>query len=301
MKLNRTTFFAYVRKAPFGGRLSTDQVDGMNAILDYWSTSGLTDFRWLAYMLATTFHETGATMQPVRETFASSDAQAISRLDAAFKAGKLGSVKKPYWRKDANGLAWFGRGLPQITHKTNYVKMAQILGIPLDKNPSLALDMSNAIQIMFEGMTRGLSSKGDFTGKSLEDYFNDTTDDPVNARSIINGTDKAKLIAGYYRNFRDAIKKAVETYVDDGRKTDYIAPDVKPEDAKPDNVPVAQSKSLWAILGTFFSGSTALPFLGNVNNAYALGAFTLILVAAGVAAWLVLSGRVTINRSKAIT
>jgi putative chitinase len=39
-------------------------------------------------------------------------------------------------------------------------------------------------------------------------YFNDVTDDPVGARKIINGTDKAELIAGYHRGFLIDLKNA---------------------------------------------------------------------------------------------
>lgn len=289
MNLNRTTFFAYVRKSPFGGKLSQSQVDGMTAILDEWEKRRLSDIRWLAYMLATAFHETGARMQPVRETFATSDAQAIARLDKAYAAGKLPQVSKPYWRPNAAGLAYFGRGLPQITHEANYAKFG------IAKTPNDALKMPVAVRIMFDGM---INAK--FTKYRLSDFFNSTIDDPIGARRIVNGQDKAKLIAGYHNSFLSALNAAKETYIDDGRKEDYIAPDVKPEDAKPDDVPVAQSKSLWAILTTFLSGTTALPFLGNVNNGYALGAFALIILAACIGLWLVASGRVTINRSKAI-
>jgi putative chitinase len=53
---------------------------------------------------------------------------------------------------------------------------------------------------MFVGMNRGM-----FTGKKLSDYFSGTTEDWVNARRIINGTDRAALIAGYGRIFYSAI------------------------------------------------------------------------------------------------
>lgn len=283
MKLNRTTFFAYVRKAPFAGRLSTRQVEGMETILNEWGKRRLSDVRWLAYMLATAYHETGFRMQPVRETFATSDAQAIARLDKAYANGKLPQVSKPYWRPDANGRAWFGRGLAQITHEKNYAKFG------LAKTPGDALKLGVAVRILFDGMI-----DGKFTNRRLSDYFNSLKDDPIGARLIVNGNDKARLIAGYHRNFLDAINAAVETYVDDGR-------DVKSEDAKPDDVPVTQSKSLWSILTMFLGGTTTLPFLGNVNNGYALGALALIVMAFGIGAWLVATGRVTINRSKAIT
>ncbi|MBZ7927036.1 hypothetical protein LAC81_25405 [Ensifer adhaerens] len=69
--MNSTMFLAYARRAPFDGRLTLSQIDGMNAILDEWdrrqSTGKVIDNRWLAYMLASVFHETGGTLQPVIE------------------------------------------------------------------------------------------------------------------------------------------------------------------------------------------------------------------------------------------
>ena len=38
--------------------------------------------------------------------------------------------------------------------------------------------------------------EGWFTGKKLSDYFNEKTD-YINARKIVNGLDKADIIAGY--------------------------------------------------------------------------------------------------------
>jgi putative chitinase len=45
---------------------------------------------------------------------------------------------------------------------------------------------------MFTGMM-----DGSFTGKKLSDYFNPTTASWTSARRIINGLDKAQLIASY--------------------------------------------------------------------------------------------------------
>jgi hypothetical protein len=58
-------------------------------------------------------------------------------------------------------------------------------------------------------MTKGKSNRGDFTGVSLENYFNAAKDDPVNARRVINGLDKANLIAGYHDKFLTAIRKTL--------------------------------------------------------------------------------------------
>ena len=53
---------------------------------------------------------------------------------------------------------------------------------------------------MFYGMENGV-----FTGKSLADYFGETAEDWANARRIINGTDRAELVAGYGRAYYAAV------------------------------------------------------------------------------------------------
>lgn len=282
--MNRTTFFAYVRRAPFGGRLQQSQIDGMNAIINKFFRLGLDDLRWLAYILATAFHETGARMLPVREGFAASDAQAKARLEAAWQAGNLKSVKTPYWRD-----GWFGRGHVQLTHQRNYAAMGKILGIDLVGNPSLALDLETSVLILIEGMTSGNSGRGDFTGKSLEQFFNDAKDDPVGARAIVNGSDKAKLIAGYHRNFLDALEAAQEP---------AALADAAPEEAKADDVPAGKSGSLWTI-ATGAAGSAGVSLITGITNPWALAGLGMLLVAGGVLGWLVWSGRITINRAKA--
>jgi hypothetical protein len=47
-------------------RLSTNQVNGTEAILAEWKAKSF-DSRWLAHMLATTFHETDNTMCAISE------------------------------------------------------------------------------------------------------------------------------------------------------------------------------------------------------------------------------------------
>jgi hypothetical protein len=301
--MDMTTFFAYARRAPFGGRLSQGQIDGINALFRCWNSHKIPgpDLRHLAYILASVFHETGGRMLPVRETFASSDAGAIAALDKAWKAGKLGQVSKPYWRKDASGKSWFGRGGIQITHEENYAKLGKRIGVDLVGNPSLALDVNISAEIAIVGMLEGL-----FRGKKLTDYFNLKTDDPVGARAIVNGGgDKAKLIAGYHKAFLDALEAASAARYS-GRPADVAA-----LDAQPDNVPAAQSKSLWAIVaGVFGAGGlgavkdakdiadSGATLLGAISNPWAFGSLVFSAVAAGVLVWLIGAGRITINRSK---
>ena len=203
MVFARKTFFDAVRVSLFDGALKKHQVTGLMAILDRGGVAAEIDDRWLAYMLATAHHETGRMMQPVRETFAKSDVRAIALLDSAFDNGRLPSVSVPYWRRDAEGNSWLGRGLVQLTHRVNYEKMALATGIDLVSRPERAMEMAVAIDILFIGMQTGA-----FTGRRLEQYFSENKEDWTGARRIINGRDRAELVAGYGRRYLAAIRRA---------------------------------------------------------------------------------------------
>lgn len=179
--IDRFKFFSSVRQNIFGGKMLEKQVQGCNAILKEWEAQQLTDLRWLAYMLATTYHETAATMQPIEE----------------YGKGK----GRKYGKADSDtGLVYYGRGYVQLTWKENYATMGKLLGKPLVEAPELALKPEIATAILFKGMIKGL-----FTGKKLGDYFNARKEDWVNARRIINGIDKAELIASYAKKFFSAL------------------------------------------------------------------------------------------------
>ncbi len=205
MSLNRDFFFDQLREKLYPNGLNMAQVEGHEAVLDAWEKEhAKSDDRWLAYILATAYHETAFTMQPVRETLANTDEQAAARLEAAWDAGKLSWVKTPYWRKDADGNYWFGRGLVQITFKANYRKLGDAIGVDLVADPDLALGLDVAVQIIFYGMLNG-----SFTGRKLADYFNKTKSDWVNARRIVNGLDRADAIAGYGNIYYAALSYTV--------------------------------------------------------------------------------------------
>jgi predicted chitinase len=180
--INRDFFFHYTRQHLFGGSLKQSQVDGMNAILDEWDANYKSkDDRWLAYMMATAYHETDRKMQAIEE----------------YGRGKGHAYGKP---DPVTGQRYFGRGLVQLTWKYNYEAAQKKFGQPLVTQPDLALNLDIAIKIMFWGMINGI-----FTGKKLSNYFDGTKADWVNARRIINGLDKANLISGYGHQFYAAI------------------------------------------------------------------------------------------------
>ncbi len=294
--MNRTTFLAYARRAPFGGRLMQSQIDGVNAILDEWdrrqSTGKVIDNRWLAYLLATVFHETGGTMQPVIENLNYSAERLTEVWPSRFPT--IASAKpfarnprklanKVYGGRMGNtgpddGWLYRGRGLPQITGKENYEKFG------LAKTPEKAAEMATAIRILFDGMIGGL-----FTGVKLADHFNQVDNNPVGARKIVNGADKVKLIAGYYRNFLDALEAS---------RVPADLPDVKTEAAKADDMPAGRSGTAVTTVGGLFGGAGLSAVLG-VNNPYAFGIAALLIVIGSIAAFMFLTGRWSVNRAPA--
>lgn len=200
--IDREKFFDSVRKHLFNGTLSQSQVDGISIILDTWEESGLTDLRWLAYMLSTAFLETGRTMQPIREWGGDDYHTRLYDImgDNPDRARSMGNTEP------GDGIRYCGRGFVQLTWKSNYQKMSKFVGVNLVADPDAAMEPNIAAKVMFEGMTKGESSVGDFTGVALENYFNDAKEDWVNARRIINGTDKAEEFAANGRKFHKALQ-----------------------------------------------------------------------------------------------
>jgi hypothetical protein len=177
--MNRKAFFDNIRPFfdGFRGALGKGQIEGLDAILDE-AEKRKTPTRHLAYILASAFHETNATMQPVKEAYWLSEA----------------------WRKrNLRYYPYYGRGLIQITWKENYKKAGDKLEIDLVNNPDDALDLPTSVEIMFSGMEEGW-----FTGKKLSDYPKSYKQ----SRRIVNGLDKASVIAGYAERFEEAIEAA---------------------------------------------------------------------------------------------
>lgn len=171
--INRAIFYDLVRDDPFNGKLTQSQVDGMNYILDVWEDANDEDSdpRYLAYPLATTFHETGKAMQPIEE----------------YGKGSGADYAKP---DPTTGQCYYGRGYVQLTWADNYKKADKELELSGDKSCYLhaanALDPHIAAAVMFQGMEEGWFRNDQTMGK----YFNDVNDDPYGAREIINGDKK---------------------------------------------------------------------------------------------------------------
>lgn len=191
--INRNFFFDSVRRTLFNGKLSTGQVAGLNAILNEWDAHyEHNDDRWLAYMLATTHHETDFKMAPIEEYSKGKNKDYGKRLKMS---------RKPYTDTPA---IFYGRGFVQLTWYENYEKAGRKLNVDLLHKPELALTLPIAAPVMFLGMMEGW-----FTTKKLSDYLVGDKSDWKNARRIINGLDKAEAIAFYALRYYGAISHTV--------------------------------------------------------------------------------------------
>ena len=194
---NPAAFFDLLRAGLLGPALSPGEVDGCDAILT--AVEGL-PIAWTAYALATAFHETASTMQPVTER--GGPAYFARLYDIAGLRPKLAIANGNTTPGD--GAKYAGRGYVQLTWRNNYAKAGKECGVDLVTHPELALSPEIAAKILREGMKRGW-----FTGKGFADYLPTATEallpDFVRARRIINGTDKAEQIAGYAMEFQRAL------------------------------------------------------------------------------------------------
>jgi len=193
--MNEKIFFDKVRATLFHA-LSANQVAGMKSILDAWDKlDPKSDHRFKAYALATAYHETAQTMQPIEEY--------------GHGRGRAYGAPAGRWH-----LVYDGRGDVQLTWLANYQKAtdklhaAKLLDPALDlvKDPSLALRPDVAAAVMVLGMRDGW-----FTGKRLGEFFTASESYPVQARRIINGLDCAAKIAGYFTSFDAALRAAEVT------------------------------------------------------------------------------------------
>lgn len=265
---DRKYLFDLLRNAPFGGRLTALQVKAVGLILDLCEKLKL-PLPFIAYIIATAFHETGGTFNPGKESLNYS----VSALKSKFSRERISLVDADKYGRKAGqkanqsaianliyGGAWglrqlgnrligdgwrfIGRGLVQLTGRRNY----EIFG--LADNPDGAMVLEKAVEILVKGMHDGV-----FTGKKLSDFYSGGVFRAVDARAIVNGTDKASLISRHYGAILVALEKAevrTDNYTDDfklAHEREVLADvsDVKTDDVKAADSGVA--KSIYATTG----------------------------------------------------
>jgi hypothetical protein len=210
MTLNEKIFFDAIRATLVGGRLSAAQVNGTKGILQAFDEVGDKDQDTLAYSLATGYHETGTRMVPVREGFAKTDAgarKAVLRL--ARQRGPASAVARYAQPAGPYGHVYYGRGHPQLTWLDNYASASKDAGVDLVKDPDAMLDPRISARVLIRGIMDG---RWNARGHGLahyegpDDFLSDA--EAAEARRTVNVQDKARLIAGYHRQFYNALTAA---------------------------------------------------------------------------------------------
>lgn len=183
--------FQVLRKQLFKS-LDQAQVDSLNYLVKRCEEYKLT-YPETAYILATVYHETGVeernsrgqkyiyrTMQPIKE-----------RGSEAYLKGKR---YYPY----------IGYGYVQLTWFVNYVRVGALIGVDLVSNPEKALEPAIASEILIKGCTFGWFTGVGFHKRCPVHRYNRAS--YVRARKIVNGTDKAGIIADYAIIFEKALR-----------------------------------------------------------------------------------------------
>jgi putative chitinase len=197
--LDTARFFDVIRGTLFDGNLTESQVQGLEALLARFGKEPTSpDHRAFAYMLATVHHETAQTMQPIAER----GTPAYFRRLYDIAGEKPERARRNGNTEQGDGFRYRGRGFVQLTWRNNYRKAGDALGLDLVSNPDKAMELAVATDILFLGMRDGW-----FTGRKLDDYFSGEKADWINARRIINGLDRAALVAGYGRSYLAAIEQ----------------------------------------------------------------------------------------------
>jgi hypothetical protein len=182
--------------------IRSSAVNMLNAASDV----GLTRENQFAYMLATAERESHIGNLMTEQAGRGGPEAYFDRKYGpnTAKGEELGNTE------EGDGARYRGRGLVQITGRTNYADWTRRLnrsGVlhngeapDLVNHPEQAADPLLAARIAAGGM-----KTGSFTGRSLERYVNENQSDYRNARRVINGLDHADEIADRARAFEGII------------------------------------------------------------------------------------------------
>ncbi len=218
MNFNRKKFFDGYR-VEFG-ELTQSQVNGLEQLLGFIENDRyVTTPEVAGFLLATTKHEAADTYKPIHEY--GGKAYFIKRYGGQTRKGKELGNDTP-----EEGYDYAGKGYPQTTGESNYERLEDALraeypeivadferrtgkrfDLTVGDQPNDKSDPQNMLDpaIAYVSMSYG-SRTGLFTGKKLSQYDLKTDAGRKGSRRIINGQDKASLIAGYIVSFTKILK-----------------------------------------------------------------------------------------------
>jgi predicted chitinase len=229
---------------------ATQAAANLPLLLRQSAEAGVTRPDEVAYLLATAEHESGygasrfRRSEPLvedhnpyvhneRKKSWSAELHAGSRAGRVVSAPSEAELDTLYWdsmyggrlgneKGTADAANYRGRGFVQLTGRSNYAAMSEILnaegftysldGQTFGGPGGAAIDLVThfdhvnrvpalASRILVEGSIRGT-----FTGVKLSDAINDEGTDFVDARAVINGTDRAEDIAAIANRYARVLR-----------------------------------------------------------------------------------------------
>lgn len=192
----------------FGKKLTETKKNNIFVITDAFAgDESMKSLRWLAYILATSMHESNDTFAPVAEGYwIKPESKRVTALYNYYRKNNPAALRTIF-PNGKSGTAYYGRGrVVQLTHDFNY-KLAslKIFGdLRLYNDPDMMINNAACdLAVTFRGMLEGW-----FTGFRLEQFFplGSNKANWRSARRIINGLDKANLIAGYAMKFYELLE-----------------------------------------------------------------------------------------------
>lgn len=210
IKVNRDKFWELYRKS-FGayGAVTQDTVDALNDILDRFETEKRLKFvSHYAYVLATSFHETGVDghhFKPVKEKRERASSPRRANQDR-------------YWL-----TGFYGRGQVQTTWEENYRKLGKALGVGelFVQNPDLLLTAEWSYESLVYGLSTGMYRKDASGPKKLGRYLKEddaSVEDYVRTRDCVNGDIKKNglLIANHAEKFENILFRSEASSIASG-------------------------------------------------------------------------------------
>jgi len=189
--MNTKSFYDTIRPTLFSGKISESQFKGLEAILSEYYRLCVNDPRKLAYILATAYHETAKTFQPIAE---------YGKGKNYDYGKKIKMSRKPYTTPDK---LYYGRGFVQLTWYENYDAMGKQLGLDLLNNPDLLLTPLIASNSIVYGMKNGI-----YFGRRLDQFISGKMADYNKASRIVGDIKNRFLVSKSAVRFEYWLRKS---------------------------------------------------------------------------------------------
>ena len=174
-----------------GGKTTFE--DSLRQVLK-WSKSDsrINSVSDLAYLLGTAKEESDYSLQRWESDYLCGKKgvpYSDKPCDKALNYYRSSSGKKNYYDLgvDKNGLPYFGRGLIQLTGKSNYGKYGDKIGVDLVDNGNLALEPKNSFNIALEYLTNKRSGTYAKNGQNRSTFDMVKDGEFTLARKSVNG------------------------------------------------------------------------------------------------------------------